>query len=755
MKNIFLKIISMLWLAFFILGCGTESSSSSVESLLSIETQQSEVNNLKNEMDMDFLVKSDYGTNVDVVLSDLSMSLTPCTVQSVSFNPSKIILNNQNIQQKVQAVALFDNGCIPNSYRISAKNFLTLDSKSNEILFESESIEITPTLESNTSDLNSSTIINTPDINSTPVVGDVTLPIVVIPNNLKDITLTSNSKNIEITIKVFKDIVPYTGGSVKVELPSKVLTGVDVGLFSVYEVPVNEQGMATFTYTGPSNLKALIESGDLSSIFKFYHTENSSNKQELKISYHVDDEIYIPTDYFLTVTTKDNVFSMGIPNREKTFSVLIKNSKEEVVDDINITKIEVETQNSLVAKLLNTENKTLEDKIELKKENSSNFILISKKLSGLVPLKVIVNFIDSNNQKNRLSTVINIRVMSGLPSAISISYLSSDQDSGRAKYEERFAISVTDEYGNRVNTQPYINLGALVGYSVDGTAPVGIETSKTKRLYYGQRDIDNGIANGLIDTLDDDKVTTTQFEDTLRPNVFKWIKLDGKNSDKLVIFGKGKNYEAMGKWDFDKIDNNTLKLEDDYFGINRDELFYAVGHNYYQDQCQDDGREWIGNTDSEEYQLDEEGTVIVSYKYDYQLMGKDVMVWVNLNGLQSDTGKNTRIGEVTRHTLRGTGLRFKPSNGYSLDKNATGVATFEVWQKDTVEPYRNAHFGWSILDGSNCQILSIDSSNPYDARTCNNGYSSEGRSYVKFLLKAPEDKACTFNITDVLVAHEF
>jgi hypothetical protein len=741
----------MFLLTFFIIGCGSEGASSSVESLLSIETQKSEVNSLKNKMDMDFLVKSDYGSNVEVILSDLSLTLPLCLIENVNFTPSKITLDENKIEENIHATVTFKEECVPDSFSINGKSFLTLNSKSNEVPFESANIEITPTIESNTT-----TVIIPSDTNSTPVVvNDVTLPIVVIPNSLKNIKLTTNNKNIEIAIKVFKDVVPYSVGNVRVELPTKVLKGVDVGLFDAYEVPVNEQGIATFNYTGPSNLQGLIDSNDLSSTFKFYHTENSANKQELMVNYEIDEEIYTPVNYFLTVATKDSDFSMGIPNLEKTFSILIKNSKEDIVTDINITKIEVESQNTLVAKLLNTETKLLENRVELQKENNSNFILVSKKLSGLVPLKVFVEFIGSNNQKKTLSTVINIRVMSGPPSAISVSYLSSGQDVGRAKYEEKFAVSVTDEYGNRVNTQPYISLGAIVGYSVDGSAPSANETSNTKRLYYGQSDVANAISNGLIDALDDEKVDTTQFEDTLRPNVFKWIKSDGKNSDKLVVFGKGKNYEAMGKWDFNKIDNNTLKLEDDYFGINRDELFYAVGHNYYQDQCQDDGREWIGNTDSEKYQLDEEGTVIVSYKYDYQLMGKDAMVWVNLNGYQSDTAKDTRIGEVTRHTLLGKGIHSVPEAGYSLDKNTTASVTFEMWHNATNRRYRNAHFSWREKADNSCQVLSIHSSNRYDARTCKNGFSSEGASYLTLLLRSEEDKGCSFNIDELYIADEF
>ena len=593
------------------------------------------------------------------------------------------------------------------------------------------------------------------------VVGDTTLPTIVIPNELREITLKSNSKSFDIPIKVYKDIAPYTSGSVSVELPEKVLNGTDVGSFSESTVLVNEQGVALFHYTGPANLKSLIDSGDTGSTFKFYHNENSAeeNRQSLQINYAIADDIYIPIDYELSLTTENNDFSMGIPELQKTFTIVLKDKKDNVIknNDVNFTKIHVQTENSLIAQIYDTINRDSVNELTLKNENSASFIIKSKKLSGIVPLKATVEFLDINKEEKKLSTIINVRVMSGPPSAISVSYVSTGQDKARAKYEENFAISVTDEYGNKVNTRPYISLGAIVGYTVDGKESSGVETNDTKRLFYGRDDISNNSANGVIDALGDDVVNTTNFEDNTssRSDVFKYVNAEGANTDKLVVFGAGKNYEAMGKWDFEKIDNNTLKIQDDYFGEHRSDLYYAVGHNYYQDQCQDDGREWIGSTDSESYQLDEQGTVSISYKYDYHLTGKDALIWVNLNGYQADTKKDTRIGEVVKHTLRGKGLRQIPDGGYSLEKGASGYAKFNIWHENAPERYRNAHFSYAILAGSTCTATLVDSSNNYDARTCENGGSSNGGVYVTYFIQAPIDKGCNFNITRLLTSDEF
>ena len=592
-------------------------------------------------------------------------------------------------------------------------------------------------------------------------VEDSTLPTVVIPNDLEEIILSSNSQTIDIPVKVFKDITPYTQGSVNIQLPEKVLDGVDVGSFTSFSVPVNEDGEALLTYTGPSNLKALIDAGDLNSTFKIYHSENTSNenRKSLIIKYEVSGDDYIPINYSLNIITKNSDFSMGIPDIEKTFSVVLKDSEGNTINekDVNISVLEVQTQNSLIVQLFDSNTSSLVDSLSLELKNNSPFILKSKRLSGLAPIKVSMTFRDINDKVQTLSTVVNVRVLSGLPSAISISYLSTGQDTERAKYEEKFIVSVTDEYANKVNTQPYISLGSIVGYAVDGLEGSSRESNLTKRLFYGKKDIDFGRAEGVIDDLGDNDVHATTFSDTTvaRSDVFQYVNSEGANSDKLLVFGRGKSYDAMGKWDFNKLDNSTLNLQDDYFGQTTGELYYAVGHNYYQDQCLDDGREWIGTTGSETYQLDDEGSVVVSYKYDYQLMGKDASIWVNLNGYQPNIAKNIRIGEVVKHTLRGIGLVQVPANGYGLEKATSGNVTFQIWQENTTEPYRNAHFGWSIAEGSNCAITSVTSSNPFDARTCNNGYSSEGRAYITFGLQAPVDKPCTFNIHRVLIAHEF
>ena len=607
---------------------------------------------------------------------------------------------------------------------------------------------------------------------------NTTLPIAIVPTTQRTVTLANNSQNIEIAIKVYKDTAPYTKGEVKVELPSEVLDGVDVGSFSSYSVAVDAQGVALFHYTGPGNLQALIDNGRLGSIFKFYHDENSAPevRQPMNVVYQPGDN-YVPIDYRMAITTRNNDYSMGIPHQTKTFNVVLQKSdgSDLGADDAVITKVTVQTENASVAQLFDSASGALVDSQVLQNIKSAPFYIKSKKLSGIVPIRAKIEFKDANGDPKELETIVNVRVMSGPPSAISISYAGTTQDENRSKYIEKFAVSVVDEYGNNVNTRPYISLGAIAGYAVDGREAIGVETNETRRLFYGRNDILSNRANGSLDNMGDTDPHATQFEALVRPDVFKYVNAEGANTDKLVVFGAGKNYEAMGKWDFSRIDNTTLKLEDDYYGKDRTGLSYAVGRNYYQDQCRQDNREWIGSAASDTYQLDDQGTVVIDYKYDYHLAGKDVMVWVNLDGIQPDSGEKTRIGEVTKHTLRTTGLAHVPSDGFTLEKNSRGYGEFIIWHENAPERYRNAHFGYTIKGGSTCGYRVVATSNDFDARTCNNRIvffndddnnastpdeahifgTGDGTSYIAFELWSTPDKGCAFDIDRIMVSGEF
>ena len=151
----------MLWLALFLLGCGTDSNGSSIESLLSIETHKSTLNEAKNELGIDFSVKSTYGSNVGVNLSDLAISVTPCKVEQVFFSTSEIVFDESIDEKNVHATVRFKEACTPTSYLLNATSLLHLDGKTNKVAFNSAKQELSPeenqTVTTVSVDINSST----------------------------------------------------------------------------------------------------------------------------------------------------------------------------------------------------------------------------------------------------------------------------------------------------------------------------------------------------------------------------------------------------------------------------------------------------------------------------------------------------------------------------------------------------------------------------------------------------------------------
>ena len=573
-------------------------------------------------------------------------------------------------------------------------------------------------------------------------------PIVVISNTYKEINLTQNSQNQEIEVQVFEQgtNVPHTTGNVKVSLPNSVLEGIDVGGFSEYTVAVGSNGRAVFNYTGPQDLQTLIDSGETNATFSFYYEDNPTQKVSSTVLYSLSAG-YIPADYKITTSSADGNQTMGLQNI-KSFTLYLKDDQGVLVDDKDINTITITSQNILIGKLVNAQNGDNVTTLTFNESdatNSKSFTVQTFTLSGLLPIQIAVDFKDANGELQRRTIVMNVVVFSGPPTAISISYAGVEQNSTVAKYIEKFAVTVTDAYNNRVNTRPYVAVGAMVEYAVDSVIYKDTDidcnrtlpprTTTSPRLWHGTPD-----SRGMLEKIGD---TNAQLTTTV--NTFDCVDI---NNDKLVIFGAGYVYEALGKWDIASVSKQVLELKDNYYGTTRPDVGFAVGHNNRQDLCSGDQREYVGNMKANNYQLDDNGNVLVEFEYDYHLTGKDIMVWVNLTGYQADNDITGRIGEAQKHTLRGNGL-VSP-NSYSLAPFASArQLSFRVAHENAPEWYRNGHFEFATVGG--CQVHNIiDWSNLYDARECSNTVG-----YVELNVSNPTPQPCTITIGRIQVSSEF
>jgi len=570
---------------------------------------------------------------------------------------------------------------------------------------------------------------------------DTPAPLIVIPQDIREINLTSNGQPVEMNIQVFEEGThnPFTTGTVKVKLPSKVLDGVDVGKFDAYEVEVGNDGVATFHYTGPQNLQSLIDQGDTFSVFSFYHVDNPTEYGDVRVNYDPQDD-YVPVNYTLETSSSDGNYTMGL-DRTKTFIVMLKDDQGNAVESDQLLEIKISTKNFSVGKLIDPDTNSETATLTFSGDDAANnkaFTLATGKISGLVPVEISVRFRDANGEEQQLSMVMNVTVFSGPPTAISISYVGTREDKENAKFIEIFNVTVTDAYNNLVNTKPFIATGAMVEYAVDGSSSTDDRSALPPRLWHGF----NGDTLGTLKKVGSDGASfVSDVADT-----FRYVDL---YNDKLVVFGRGYVYEALGKWDIENVSgtNDILELVDNYFGETREGLGFAVGHNNRQDLCSADGTEYLGNMRSPKYQVDSNGHVMVELEYDHHLTGKDVMIWVNLTGYQADDQQMNRIGEAKKHTLRGMGL--KSDDSCTLAPGTTRICGFTIWHETIPEQYRNGHFGARTT--GKCQVLNVvDWSNFHDARDCRNSVA-----FIELNVTNPGTEDCVIGLDGIAVSAEF
>lgn len=548
---------------------------------------------------------------------------------------------------------------------------------------------------------------------------------IVLPKS--DITVDENNEELNVTVYAYDNLNnPLTSGKIKIVYPNKVQSGTDVGQFSPLEADISN-GVATFTYKAPADLQSLVDHNDVNSTFYFYPDGNISNTKSFTIHYSPKANQVVNHTYTLSLEESTGEVTMPLQS-SKLFTLKLTDSLGTLLSDSDVTSLTITSLNAGIASFENgssTVSTITDDAASLTLRVKSNT------KSGVVPLSVTAVFKNSNGLTTTLEKTFNIVVLSGSPTAISLSYAGTSQDADNAKFVEKWVVAVTDRYNNPVNTTPAISMGMIAGYASTNNNPL----DPASWLYVKSTDVSAGtIANGSPDTF---SINTAKFD-----------YVDSAN-DVLTLFGSGYTYNASGKWDFTKGSNTLLNLQDDYAGITTGSLGYAIGHNYRQDQCRD-SEEWIGNVTPENgsYTLSEAGTLRLNVTYDYYLTGKNVVLWVNLIGQQNSEGTTVRIGEAKKVPLRGQELE----GAYAVDFPASfnGTVRIPIHITNTPERYRNANFSYKVIIGDTATINSISTSMANGIGSCTNN----GVAYVDITLNA-NGEAGSVSLSDVLVATEF
>ena len=554
------------------------------------------------------------------------------------------------------------------------------------------------------------------DTNTTAEVITALLPI-------SSTTLTKNAQSFNIVVKAIDSKNrPYSGGNVEVVFPNDVRQGRDIGYFNQFTSTLNAQGEAIFVYNAPANLD--VNTSDI--VFGFFHDENPTNVLSYTMSILPDVNQIVNTTYKITTGVGTDVTLL--PEDVKSINYAVVDENGNAVSDDKITTIVVTSLNPQVGTL--RDGNTSGTSISFTTNNVSLSVL-STTLSGILPIQVDATFKDTNNNDRNLTKQFNLVVLSGPPTAMSLSYAGTSQNSETAKFVENWVLTVTDKYNNLVNTTPAISMGLITGYA-QSSAPT---SNIANYLYYESSLNDGNLTNAATDTFSSSK------------NAFNNIDLV---NDKLALFGgSGYKFNAYGKWDIDSFSANTLTLKDDYSGSSVSGLTFAVGHNFRNEWC--DSSPVVANVYAKDNNniLPATGSMIVQIEYDYYLVGKSVVLWTNLIG--ENNNSIVKVGLAEKVTLRGSGLTGET---YQYAKGFQGVVRLNIDISDTVEPYQNANFGYAVVvtgDDTNWSIRG-DSMQDGNITDCSlNG----GVAYVDVNITDPAGSAGEIKLVNVLPSSEF
>ena len=542
----------------------------------------------------------------------------------------------------------------------------------------------------------------------------------------KELNVTQNLQSFPITVHVFDaNNQPLQEGEVQVIYPD-ISKERNVGSITPSLSSIKD-GSASFTYTAPADLQALLDANISSVEFLFYY-QNRNNLSSIAVYFTPEENQSVFQNYSLKLTTDNDSFSMPL-NSIKPFSVSLQDENK-ALEDEKIVELNVSIENALVATLVNAEGS--EGTKFVFHTNNVTFNLQTKTKSGLVPIYVDASFLDANNKLRTLHKTFDVVVESGPPTAISISYAGTEQDKEKAKFIEHFVISVTDRYFNPVNTHPQISVGAIIGY-----AHFDDSKSVAQRIY---------VADDVA------TLTPASLDFTGSPYAIDVTKTDiDLANDLLVTFGQGYTYEASGVWEMQSFSAQKIDLlPQQYDGPSVSGLGFTIGHNYRQDRCIF-GQEWVGQTTllTPDGRLGDDGTAVATLSYDYYLVGKDIIFYINAIGHDNAQNSDVKVGEAIKHTLRGNGISISEDVTCSSEDEQIVQCRYYAWTKDTPQPYRNANFTFDKLGRSGKgKILSIFK---LPIESC----ERDGHAYIEYTIQADKNETFSLSPSDPVILDEF
>ncbi len=395
--------------------------------------------------------------------------------------------------------------------------------------------------------------------------------------------------------------------------------------------------------------------------------EETSRKGSYSSSYHpisIDGNLTVEDiksifEYDIKLESVDDEPKIGLNNKKRYKLSLFNSSSNKNVQADRIHTMTIKSSDPSKVKLIdpnnyNNDHGTPQSELTFKNENERVFYIQTYNTSGLANFDVYINYTNNRGEIYDIERRTSVVILSGEPTAFSINDTGVTYDGNTKWFTQKFLISASDKYNNIVNTPSKINISAMADFrDKDG---------KGDRILYGKF---SSIKGELIADKDNH---TASFK--VNKEIFKNINTD---RDFLILFGDATRSEALGKWDIDPYTplKEQLKLQNAYYGNSYNELGFAIGHNYINEICSSESKEWELQIDSEDgtYQLDNEGKTYVTLKFPSYMLGKKIALSVNFSG------KDKRAGEVhfqNLYNLEGVDL----PETIEIETNATVTTPF-------------------------------------------------------------------------------
>ena len=355
----------------------------------------------------------------------------------------------------------------------------------------------------------------------------------------------------------------------------------------------------------------------------------------------VDDEPKIELD-------SKKRYKLSLFNSSSNKNVTAKRVHTMTIKSSDPSKVKLIDPNSY-----NSNQGTPQSELTFSGENGMVFYIQTYNTSGVADFDVTISYTNNRGEIYDIERKTSIVILSGEPTAFSINDTGVTYNFETKWFKQTFLISASDKYNNIVNIPSKINISAMADFRD--------KNGKGNRVLYGKF----GSVSGEL--IADKENHTASFKAT--KEVFENIN---PNRDYLILFGDATTSEALGKWDIDPYTplKDQLKLPSSYYGDSHANLGFAVGHNYINEICSSESKEWELQIDSTDgtYQLDEEGKASVTLKFPGYMIGKKIALSVDFSG------KNGRAGEVHFQTLYSFDGVVPPEN-IDIDANTTTPTT--------------------------------------------------------------------------------